>query len=97
MSARMAGSHLYSRTALAEAVECSLVEKDGSYESPGETGGKRQRSGGVGKKPMHSWTILKTELRGTAYGLNMWHENGSVQVGSEDSAWSSWKEGAATT
>lgn len=52
---------------------------------------------GWGKKPMHSWTILKTELRGTAYGLNMWHENGSVQVGSEDSAWSSWKEGAATT
>lgn len=52
---------------------------------------------GWGKKPMHSWTILKTELRGTTYGLNMWHENGSVQVGSEDSAWSSWKEGAATT
>lgn len=50
MSARMAGSHLYSRTALAEAVECSLVEKDGSYESPGETGGKRQRSGGVGEE-----------------------------------------------
>ena len=24
---------------------------------------------GWGKKPLHSWTILKTELRGTAYGV----------------------------
>lgn len=52
---------------------------------------------GWGKQPLHSWAILKTELRGTAYGLNTWHEKGSVHVGSEDSAQSSWKEGAAMT
>lgn len=97
MSARMAGSHLYSRTLWlkqlnvlwwermeARRVQARLEERDSGWV-------------GWGKKPLHSWTILKTELRGTAYGLNMCHENGSVHVGSEDSARSSWKEGAAMT